>query len=43
MAREKDKLKIRQYLWVQVPLAKALEFGEQGMVGDDFRALLEKD
>ena len=26
-----------------MPLAKALGLGEQGMAGDDFRALLEND
>ena len=40
---EQDGLELRQYLWVQLPLAKALELGEQGEVGDNFRALLENN
>ena len=40
---KEGKFKLRQYLWVQMTLVEALEMGEQSMVGDDFRALLEND
>ena len=38
---KEGRYELRQYLWLQLPLGKALEIGEQGLVGDDFRALLE--
>ena len=41
--KKEGRLELRQYLWAHMPLAKALNLGEQGMVGDDFRALLEND
>ena len=41
--KKEGELELRQYLWAKMPLAKALKLGEQGIVGDDFRALLEKD
>ena len=40
---EEGGLKLRQYLWVQLTLAKALELDEQGKISGDFRALLGND